>query len=143
MLLGEVCAYLNNFFLTHREQDIHIGAFPISGGSIEPVDFLKEGQYYRIVGSALNDGVYQYTAEPNTDLRDEDFSGSVWAMSPPPALIALVGEIETWIAENASAISSPYQSESFGGYSYSKGADSTWQGQFASRLSIYRKVRPL
>ena len=145
-MLTEFFAYLKNYFLRDREQDIHVGTFTISDGSIEPLDFLLEGQYFRIVGSLLNDGVYQY---PATGLADETFSGAVWAMAVPPAVIALAGEIEVWKAENAETLDSPFASESFGGYSYSKGTSAsgtgayTWQDQFASRLNPWRRLSVL
>ena len=113
-LLEEVCGYLHNYFI----HEIHTGDFSIVNGSID-VDFLQNGQYFRIVGSVFNDCVCQYPAD---DLHDEEFSGSVWAMAVPPTVIALAGEIEDWIEKYGDTMNSPYQSESFGGYSYSKGS---------------------
>ena len=103
-----------------------------------PLDFLQDGQYFRILGSVYNDGVYQYPAV----LTDEVFEGQIWAMRVPPAFIALSGEIDEYIAKNAE---SPYTSESFGGYSYTKatgesGAPLTWREAFASRLNAWRKI---
>lgn len=143
-MLTEICAELKNYFI-RGEKSIHAGKYTISDGSIEPLSFLKDGQYFRIVGSDLNDGVHRY---PASDLNDEVFEGAVWAMAVPPAVIALAAEIETWIANNQDAINSPYSSESFGGYSYSKRASSreddtgtvTWQSQFANRLNPYRRL---
>lgn len=145
-MLTELCAELKNYFLRDRESDIHSGTFTIENGSIEALPFLLEGQYFRIVGSLLNDGVYQY---PATGLADETFSGAVWAMAVPPAVIALAGEIEAWKAENAETLDSPFASESFGGYSYSKGTSVsgtgayTWQDHFASRLNPWRRLSVL
>lgn len=151
-MLTEICAELRNYFLRDYRRDIHVGKFTISGGSIEPLSFLQPGQYYRIVGSVFNDGVHKYGSDG--DLADESFSGSIWAMAVPPAVIALDAEIKDWIVENSAAINSPYMSESFGGYSYSKGSGSgggggnessaiTWQSQFANKLSSYRRVSVL
>lgn len=145
-MLTELCAELRNYFLRDREADIHYGEYTISGGSID-LPFLLEGQYFRIVGSVLNDGVYQY---PASDLTDEEFSGAVWAMAVPPAVIALSEEIEAWNTANADALASPYTSESFGGYSYTKASGSSasggaysWKDQFASRLSKWRRLSVL
>jgi hypothetical protein len=104
---------------------------------------LQEGQYFRIVGSVFNDGVYKY---PATELKDEVFNGGIWEMAIPKELIELSTEIENWNNNNTSVLNSPYQSESFGGYSYTKksgtnGGDLTWQSQFASQLNQWRKVR--
>lgn len=139
-MLAEICAELRNYFEVPNGR--HFGTFEISGGSIAPLDFLQEGQYFRIVGSVFNDGVYQY---PATSLTDEVFEGAVWAMRLPPAVIALAAEIEEYNKSDAGK-ASPFSSESFGGYSYSKFTDgnggdgSRWQKVFASRLNKYRKL---
>ena len=139
-MLTEICAELRNWFVV--PDGVHIGTYTISGGSIAPLDFLQEGQYFRIVGSVFNDGVYQY---PATSLTDEVFEGAVWAMAVPPTLIALSAEIDEYNKSDAGK-TSPYASESFGGYSYQKFTDgnggdgSRWQKAFASRLAKWRKL---
>ena len=144
-MLTELCAELKNYFLRDREADIHYGEYTISGGSID-LPFLLDGQYFRIVGSVLNDGVYQY---PVSELADETFSGAIWAMAVPPAVIELAAEIDGWNKANADALASPYQSESFGGYTYSKrnSASGTggydWKDQFSNRLNKYRRLSVL
>lgn len=140
-MLTEVCAELRNYFV----KDIHNGTFEIVGGKITPLDFIQENQYFRIVGSVFNDGVYKYTAD--LVLTDEIFSGSVWAMAVPPSVVALAEEIKKY-NESDEAKPSAYTSESFGGYSYSKATDSngvplTWQKVFASRLNKYRRISVL
>ena len=137
-MLTEICAEIRNYFEVPNGR--HFGTFTISGGSIAPLDFLQEGQYFRIVGSVFNDGVYQYPAE----LKDEVFEGAVWAMAVPPTLIALAAEIKAYNDSDAGK-TSPYTSESFGGYSYTKATDATgapisWQKAFASRLNRWRKL---
>ena len=139
MILTELCAELRNYFEVPNGR--HFGKFTISGGSITPSDFLQDGQYFRIVGSVFNDGVYQY---PATSLTDEVFEGAVWAMAVPPTLIALSAEIEEYNKSDAGK-ASPYISENFGGYSYTKATDANgapigWQKAFASRLSKWRKL---
>lgn len=141
MNLSEICKELNNWFDTERR----FGTFTISDGSLE-ADFLQDGQYFRIVGSVFNDGVYTY---PVSSLTDEAFDGAVWAMAVPPDVLQLEVDVNAWQEKYGDAAASPFQSESFGGYSYSKGAAAnagesgvTWQGAFASRLNQWRKVRP-
>ena len=146
-MLTELCAELKNYFLRDASKDIHHGDFVISDGNID-LPFLLDGQYFRIVGSVLNDGVYQY---PASGLTDESFTGSVWAMAVPPSVVALSDEIDQWNENYAEALASPYMSESFGGYSYTKGSaygdsgSSTmdWKKQFAGRMSIYRRLSVL
>ena len=136
-MLEQVLRHLNNWFLV----DIHEGTFTVENGSIT-LPFLLTNQYFRIVGSVFNDGLHQY---PAVDLTDETFTGSVWALAVPKAVIDLSVEIEAWQEKNGDASVSPYQSESFGGYSYSKATDSasggavTWQTAFRSRLNAWRK----
>ena len=139
-MLSEICAEVRNYFCS--DADKYIGTFTISGGVIAPSDFLAEGQYFRVIGSTFNDGVYKYPAE---GLTDEVFSGAVWAMRVPPDFLALTEEIKAFTAGDAGK-PSVYTSESFGGYSYSKatnadGSPLTWQGAFRARLNRYRKVR--
>ncbi|MBQ6413029.1 MAG: hypothetical protein IJI19_06090 [Ruminococcus sp.] len=145
-MLSELCKYLNNWFDDSR----HFGTFVIADGSLTAFDgLLQNGQYFRIEGSVFNDGVYKY---PNDVLQDETFDGAVWVLKIPQAVIALSEEIDAWNTKYGGASSeamSPFLSESFGGYSYSKGSGASgsgaggasWQDAFASRLSIWRKPR--
>ena len=140
-MLTEVCAEIRNYFV----KDIHNGTFEIVGGKITPLDFIQKKQYFRIVGSVYNDGVYKYTDK--LELTDEKFIGSVWAMAVPPSVVALAEEIKKY-NESDEAKPSAYTSESFGGYSYSKATDSngvplTWQKVFANRLNKYRRISVL
>ena len=139
-MLEQVLRHLNNWFLV----EIHEGTFTVENGSIT-LPFLLTNQYFRIVGSVLNDGLHQY---PAVDLTDETFTGSVWALAVPKAVIDLSVEIEAWQEKNGEAVASPYQSESFGGYSYTKrsaGSDGNalngWQGAFKGRLNDWRKLK--
>lgn len=146
MMLTELCAEMKNYFLCNREADIHVGDYVIENGALQDVDFLQNGQYFRIAGSIFNDGVYQY---PTNELSDEAFTGAIWAMAVPPAVVALAAEIEEWQTKNADVLNSPYTSESFGGYSYSKGSSTTgaggytWKDHFSARLTKYRRISVL
>ena len=138
-MLTEICAELRNWFVVPN--GVHIQTYTISGGSIAPLDFLQEGQYFRIIGSVFNDGVHQY---PAADLTDEVFHGAVWAMAVPPAVIDLAAEIEEYNKSDAGK-ASPYISENFGGYGYTKATGSngkvlTWKSVFADALNRYRKL---
>ena len=145
-MIGEICAELKNYFT--YEEDRHIGDFTIVNGVLVPsLDFPTD--YIRIVGSRLNDGVHKVS---EMALKDESFHGGIWIMSVPVDFMNLVREIEAWQDKYGEAINSPYQSESFGGYSYSKASGNnssggsqspTWQSQFGSRLKRYRRIREL
>lgn len=134
MTITGLCSYLKNWF----DKDRYLGKFTIENGNLQ-VDFLRNGQYFRIVGSVYNDGVYKY---PCYDLKKESFDGAVWAMAIPPEVLKLCKDISDYETENAKELNSPYQSESFGGYSYSKKDSETisWTSVFKTRLNRWRKV---
>ena len=151
-MLTELCQELKNWF----EREIHFGTFTIEGGQLADSSFLQDGQYFRVVGSVFNDGVHKYepTNAQREQLHDEEFEGAIWAMAVPPTVIALSEQIDEWTEKYGgvdSASMSPFQSESFGGYSYSKGSGSssgssggssvpTWKSVFADDLNRWRKI---
>lgn len=132
-----VMGHINNWF----PKSVAVGEFEISNGSFTSQMGIKDGQYFRIRGSVFNDGLHQY---PANDLHDEEFEGEVWGLAIPPAFEALVDDILDYATANP--VSSNLTSESFGGYSYTKGTDPTtgaavgWQGAFKSRLNPYRRL---
>lgn len=135
--MNDLCDTLNNYFVREK----HIGTFSIEGGNIV-LPSLLNGQYFRIVGSVLNDGVCQY---PCSTLSDETFKGEIWAMAVPPAVVALLAKINEWYAKYGATAESPYQSESFANYSYSKASSASgeavnWQTVFSGDLAKWRKI---
>ena len=153
-MLEELCRELRNWFDVERL----IGRVSIKDGVVlvdgRPAG-AKVGQYFRVIGSVFNDGVYKQFKNPATmGLVDEDFDGAIWLMAVPKVVLALAEDIGKWQAQYGAvdgALMSPYSSESFGGYSYSKsgggasessgGAGAgTWQAAFSSRLKNWRKV---
>ena len=134
-MLEEILAHINNYFVVSKRK----GGYEIFDGTIS-LPFLQENQYFRIKGSTFNDGVYKYT---QCELVDEAFTGEIWALAIPPAVLALASTIQAWADENPQAA---YTSESFGGYSYSKatnaqtGLSATWQDVFRNELNRWRKI---
>lgn len=141
-MLEELMRECRNWFVAPN--GVHHGVFTIKDGSIS-LPFLVSGQYFRIVGSVLNDGVYKYGAG---SLTDETFDGTVWALAVPAAFISLVEDVEEWRNKYESAANSPFQSESFAGYSYTMkseiaaqgGSANGWHGAFSARLNKWRKL---
>ena len=86
------------------------------------------------------DSVYKFPAEIT---GRETFIGEVWLLAVPPAVIELADEITEWCVNNKP---SALVSESFGGYSYTKGtnksgtATADWTEVFADRLKAYKKI---
>lgn len=152
-VLTEVCDFVHNYF----EYAIYDGTFEIIGGTISLDSLVANGQRFRIIGSALNDGIYTYHTDGqifNDDgnngvtLATETFTGRVVAMAVPATFLQIVNDIKEWQNKNKAVLESPYQSESFGGYSYTKASGSGsnaggslgWQDMFRSRLNAYRKI---
>lgn len=141
--LTQVCQFLRNWFVRETVK----GTFSVSSGVLGgDVDILT-GQYYRIMGSMLNDGVHKKGEETLAD--EPEFSGEIWLMAVPPDLVSLLADINEWTAAVANIAARPFQSESFQGYSYSlrsggsaaEGMDVTdWQSHFYTRLAPWRKI---
>jgi len=140
-MIKQVLDYIHNYFVKEE----YVGSFKIENESLV-FDKLLDGQYFMINGSVLNDGVYLY---PTDKLIDEEFIGKVSSLAIPRDVLNLSAEIDDWLANNKSAIESPFQSESFGGYSYTKasgasgksgGSQLTWKDVFGSKLNAYRKL---
>lgn len=135
MTLTDLCEELRNWFDVSR----HFGEFEIENGTID-LDFLQEGQFFRIVDSVFNDGVYQYN--DTLELKDEIFNGAIWAMAVPQNVLDVLGSMNAWEEKNADALNSPYSSESFGGYARSlkDSEDLKWQSHFGKQLNKWRKI---
>ena len=144
-MLTELCQELRNWFVRKK----YFGNFTIADGALTGMDgLLQNGQYFRIIGSIFNDGVHKY--DDSETLIDEAFEGAIWSMAVPPAVVELSEKIQAWIEKYGEAVSSPYASESFGGYSYTKASagqgnatsqsSPTWKNAFASELNRWRKI---
>ena len=151
-MLQNVCEHIHNYFIKTTLE----GKYEIADGMISLP--LIDGQRFLISGSTLNDGMYTYHStwignDDDTEevgLQAESFTGKISALAVPPAVIALAGEIKTWVDKYCEITNSPYQSESvLGVYSYQKRDASSqngtakpvsWQNIFADRLNRWRKV---
>lgn len=191
--LTDLCEVMNNWFDTKSDgtKDRHFGTFTVVNGAIDLSGTgIRPGQYYRIIGSVYNDGVWQYPypqdeeepdtgdvqnntdstdnpddtvtpvpsdqteTETETDVQDEEslvdevFEGAIWIMYVPRKVVSLLQEINDWDDVYGPIVASPFNSESFGGYSYYKGYKNTmsnvassWATKFAEKINKYRKVR--
>lgn len=143
MDLTELCAHLRNWFV-RSDADKRCGTFSITNGSID-LPWVADGQYFRVIGSVFSDGVHQY---PASFPVDETFGGEIWAMAVPSDVLSLAEEIGAWEEKYRDAVNSPFASESFGGYSYTKRESSvqgagnavSWQSVFRTRLNRWRKL---
>ena len=146
-MLTEICAYLKNYF----EYEKYIGNVVVNSGTIT-VDgksiALGEGQYFALFRDRFAIGVFKQ----GDTLKDRTFHGAVWLMDVPEGVIQADTWAKAWMQKNGGADSdnnSAFTSESFGGYSYSKGSNSKGKvgasifdnAQFAAMLSPYRKIK--
>lgn len=155
-MLEQLLQHLKNWFRVRDGVDgKHPGTYTIESGSIA-LPFLQDGQYFRVIGSVFNDGLYIYGETikdgdgKDTELTDETFDGSVWALAVPKVILELSKEIDEWEKKYGDVTANPYSSESFGGYSYSKASGggnadavgvSGWEDAFKRQLNQWRKIR--
>lgn len=150
-MLTELCQELRNWFDRKRI----FGTIKISNGCIyadgREISELQYGMYFRIIGSFFNDGIHQ---NPSSDLHNETFDGAVWLLAIPTPIVELADEISAWHAKYGAANSeamSPFESESYGGYSYAKASGSSssggstssavsWKNAYRSRMNAWRKI---
>lgn len=150
-MVDQICNFLHNYFLLESIND----TFEIASGLLT-IPGIKEGQRFRVRGSALNDGIFTYHSEGIKDsddlgdasLIDETFTGEIGLMGIPREVLDIAKDILAWQAKFGDALDSPYTSESFGGYSYTKksgtdeqGIDVTdWKSVFGRSLIAWRKI---
>jgi hypothetical protein len=144
-MLTEICQYLHNYFDYER----HVGKISIVGQEVfcdgKPIE-IGDSQYFALFRQRIPLGVFQ-----KSELTDKEFLGAVWLMDVPKTILEADAWAEQWKAENGAATAQangPYASESFGGYSYSKGGNNNGKvgssvfenAQFAAMLNPYRKL---
>lgn len=149
MSLSRLCGYCRNYF----EREKVFGTFNVTDGVITCTSGAAfaplEGQYIRVAGSILNDGVYEYKEAGVDGLKDETFDGAVWLLAIPSAFLEISAQDDEWQEKYAETVNSPFSSESISGssYSYTKanvsggnnGADA-WAAIFGPKLSQWRKI---
>lgn len=138
-MLETVLNHLHNWF--QIKGAARAGTFIIVSGTL-PLDHVLDGQYYRIEGSVFNDGLHR-RGDTEDKLVDETFVGRIIPLAIPKAVIKLAEEIKEWDKNNPA---SDKISESFDGYSYTRGsgadgsASGGWQAAFKTRLNQWKKV---
>ena len=148
--LEAVLSHIHNWF---ERDSFTVGRCAIEGGELPASvsDRLLDGQWYRVEGSYLNDGLHLH---PDTSLADETFDATITLLAIPKPLLNVAEEIGEWAAasreSDLKALSAPYQSESFGGYTYSAKATTRpnsgaggltgWKAAFAGDLNAWRKI---
>lgn len=142
-MLETVCRHLNNYFDKERIFDTFtVVTDSISAASSDLSKRIAKKQFYRIVGSSFNDGIYIYPTKGT--LIPETFEGAVWLLAFPEEFLRLVEEIAQWQEKYGKAAASPFTTEAVTGvYSYTKSGSSegsSWQSAFRERLDVWRKI---
>ena len=134
--VAAVMRHVNNFFPREAVE----GVFSVSGdGVLSPA---VDAPFIAVTGSTWHDGLYDSASDMKTG-HEETFEGTVWALCPPAQFLALCKEIEAYEAKNPTG--APV-SESFGGYSYSRGTSGqsgcaiTWREAFSEALRPYKRM---
>lgn len=151
-MLNAVLKYLNNYFSEDTEPVTYDLTF-IADGTIS-ADFSEStiisGQYVRICGTKLNDGVYKVTAKDDSSLTiaetydfkiltEAEITGTVQVLDIPRDLIAVIDDVTTYDATSTDGIAS--ESQGARSITYAGDGGSGWKGIFQSKLSTYRRVR--
>lgn len=137
-MLETVLNHLHNWFEIRGAA--RYGTYSIVSGAVA-LDYMRDGQYYKIEGSVFNDGLHKYG--DSTKLVDETFTGFIIPLAVPKAVVTLADEIKVYCEKNPAT---DKVSESFGGYSYTRGTDGNgrvtggWQTAFRDRLNLWKKV---
>lgn len=140
--MEEVLNYINNYFYKFGV----IGKFTIAGNKIYLQGNYYKSQYIYIKGSMLNDGIYEVKDIIDDELYfegldDEVFDGVIYSLRVPKQLKEKVKEIQDFKTTNKP---SQMQSESFGGYSYTRasvnGKPMTWKDVYKDDLAPYNKI---
>ena len=157
-MLNEVLNYLNNYFeqpnlyqysaiVYQFTVDTTFTATDTLGGAFE--DTVIAGEYIRLQGTKLNDGVYLITANDATSLTidatldiavatEAEISTTIKKSYIPAALLTIIAAIKVY---NASTGAQGVKSESQGKRSITyAGNDNSWIGVYRSKLAPYKRL---
>lgn len=132
--VAAVMRQVNNHFVSgYLDAD-----FAVEGGNLKPA---PAASFVYIAGSAGVDGVWELQGGKliGDGIADEAFTGRVWLLKPPRDFLELCKEIAAHDAKHPTGAA---QSESFGDFRYSMGAQAAggWAAAFAARLTPYRRM---
>ena len=142
--MEDILSYINNYFAVTKEE----GTFKIIDDAITIRGNYLQGQYIKLEGSILNDGIYKIESLGNKSItlvgaNNEEFKGAIYSLAIPKDLVGISVKLEELKEKATNGI---YESESFGEYSYtlaknSKGEIYSNIDSFKNELKKYRKMR--
>jgi len=135
----------NNYFASWGEY----GNYKVENNVLEVRGTYFKGQYVRVMGSIMNDGVYKVESYVDSkitlqNLTDEEFCGYIYSLSVPKDFIFLSEQIEEYTSSiDIKKIN--ITSESFNNYSKSiatgqNGSVLKWQDIFNGDIQVYKKI---
>lgn len=138
-MLQEVLQYINDY---HINSYCDLLSVETDGFNVSKVSDFVANQYVLVVGSKLNDGVYQISSIVGNKLMvsgllAETTDCYIYGLAIPKVLLNLVTEIEVFNLKTNGVTS-----ESLGDYSVSyttENGDTSWITVFRKRLSTFRK----
>lgn len=147
-MLSRICVYLKNYFETERiigDVVISDGVITVDGVEVE----LADGEYFALFHEHYAYGVFQNGADY---VEDNSFRGAVWRMDVPDSILDAMKWALEWEAKNGNPddnANSAFNSESFGGYTYTKAQSSMStigstvfnNAKFKSMLAPYMRIR--
>ena len=141
-MISDLMALTNNYF----EKFYVNGEFVIENKKIIlPSRFVK-GQYIRIIGSLLNDGVYKIEEKDSenyatlSSLLDETFTGYIVGLAVPQSFQELAKQVDDWNKANASRRGLASESSLNGYYSWSANAKDVGEA-FANEIAMFSKPK--
>ena len=154
LTLDEVLGNLNNYFVYAYAPNVYVDitastkTIALADASYEFSDYaldIRVGQYVRIVGTRLNDGVYKVATISTTSftveetLVDEDSDQdsdyvTIYELAVPVKLVSIIAEM---IADN---VTPNIISEKLGPHSVTYAKSSSVFNKYESRIKRYRRL---
>jgi hypothetical protein len=151
----EVLGYLNNYFVYTYAPNVYIDITASTKTiALADIDYdfddyaldIKVGQYVRIEGTRLNDGVYKVVTVSNTSFTvvetlideesDEDLDYvTIYELAIPQKLLSIITEMIAWSGTDN------IKSESLGPHSITYDRPSNVFNSFEGRIKGWKKVK--
>lgn len=138
-MIEQVLRYLNNYFIVGSEVGLEVESNGVVVGNSSS---FVAGQYIWIMGTLLNDGIYQIGEVDGSTLSifgllPEPTVHTIHAMAIPKALQEVIKQIEKFNTINPAAV----QSESLGDHSITYAGQGGWQAAFSAQLTPWKKIK--
>lgn len=144
--MEEILDYIKNYFAVTKENN----TFNINNGAITIRGKYLEGQYIKLEGSILNDSIYKIESVDNNTITvvgaiNEEFEGAIYGLAIPKEIVELSKKFEE---QKEKIVSSIYESESFGEYSYTLAKNEKGEiygaiDTIKKELSRYRQMKDI